>query len=185
MGQYGEDRWRNYKNGEKTGVSVHLTHQMAPLYDFFIQLHIVDKFDDAPCKSKTIDLDLVKDLPGATVKSRDAVLYVSSEGDVWNVHWTIDDSGPKIRRVTDLSAAKIECLMFTRSGSEKQRAERRQPPPFFVNMGLDEGIDSEWRERPLLPVNFQEYCASLGPRGTYAKNWDDLVTMLATPLERL
>jgi hypothetical protein len=287
---------------ERCGVSVIITYNRAPLYDFFVPLKLVEKLDQSPCAPLTLDLDL-EDLTKATAKPRHATVFISRAGESWNVLWDIDGSRPAIRPTTAFTESKFkafysdlidddlkkvaeikawktfdaslnlptdskeaalksmysaagagwaiydalaadpvlaecltlidsladgssitvfsdgpvipweliypieftpldpgknfdpakfwgarfefESLLFTKSDSEKQPSQRRQPEPLFVKMGFNESIDAGWNGRPIMPVDFQkDYCKkTLGSLGAYTQTSTELTQIFTSPLK--
>ena len=78
---------------------------------------------------------------------------------------------------------QIEQLLFTPTETDKLPRDRTQPGTLKISMGLNEGIDKEWKERPILPVKFQkDYCdRTLSTRGEHMETQDSIAKILKEP----
>lgn len=79
---------------------------------------------------------------------------------------------------------QIESLLVTTTEAEKIPLPCQQAGKLHVSMGLNGEIDSEseWKDRPLLPVKLQKeyYKTALRNRGTLYDSYDDILTIFRT-----
>jgi len=295
-------RKRAGAENERRGAHITFSIDRAPIYNFFLEIRLVEQLDTSPSTRQVLDLDL-EGIVHSKPEPRDARLHITDDGDAWIVGWDIDGHISKSRR-SSLNASKleaayrrqgilddlsqiankpvwneidtefnlpedlviqgavlafmesamtagsklyrllsqdhvfkdavqlidelpegskisiisenvvfpwellyplhydhvrpnanykperfwgkrflIESLLFAGPRGEKLPVQRQQTGSLHVSMGLNSSIDSEWKGRRLLPVQFQkEYCETvLRHRGKYFERYDEIADLLTEP----
>jgi hypothetical protein len=94
-------------DSEESGIGVTLSVDHETIYEFFLDVRLVEWLGDDPCPNITLDLDLM-DVVDRDRKPRDASVFIVSEGDVWRIHWNIDNKDSRAELTSTVSASKLE-----------------------------------------------------------------------------
>jgi hypothetical protein len=89
------------------GVQVVFTVAGSMIYNFFLEIKLVDVLGTAPCETRVIDLDLEGVVAIKVDEPRIANLFVLSKGDVWEVSGTINGDPIRAELTTMISASKL------------------------------------------------------------------------------
>jgi NTE family protein len=89
------------------GVQVVFTIAGSMIYNFFLEIRLVDVLGHDPCRTRVIDLDL-QELAAIQVEPRTARLYIISKGDSWLIYGNIDGVELTPDLTSEISASKLD-----------------------------------------------------------------------------